>query len=136
MSMKCMEKDCVNELMLISINDGEDRLNLCFHHATIFASDERLITLEEKAPQICNSKLDKLCDCCSEAALEASELDPFNEDVTWNLCMDHLKKLLTHQLNREEYKSLYNIYGDVYLLHDDFYNVATGRAFHPVGDGV
>lgn len=47
-----MEKNCVNELMLISINDGEDRLNLCFKHATIFASDERLITLEGTAPQI------------------------------------------------------------------------------------
>lgn len=134
MSMKCMEKDCVNELMIISINDGEDRLNLCFNHATIFASDERLITLEGTAPQISSSKLDKTCDCCSEAALEASELDPFNDDITWNLCMDHLKKLLTHQLSKEEYKSLYNIYGDVYLLHNDFYN--SGVVFQPVGEGV
>lgn len=82
MSMKCMEKNCVNELMLISINDGEDRLNLCFNLTTIFASDERLITLEETAPQISSSKLDKTCDCCSEAALEASELDPFNVEGT------------------------------------------------------
>jgi hypothetical protein len=47
------------------------------------------------------------------------------------LTPDEVRRLTFHSLNPQEFKAIRDKAGDIYELHDDFYDEATGEAIDP-----
>ncbi|EWG08995.1 hypothetical protein C1N70_26535 (plasmid) [Cytobacillus firmus] len=131
MTKTCMEKDCQFGGLVQEINDGQTVKVLCGVHSIMYALNESKLTYKKGYPLKSELKEQADCSCCNNLAINMIEHLP-TENTQWTLCETHLKKLLTHSLSPKEFHQLYNQYGDVYLLHDDFYDPETGIAFQQI----
>lgn len=125
---KCSFKDCNIEenYLLYHIDDGKEKIVLCPNHSIIFAINEAGEEIE-KYPSELPEGTELHCELCGKAGYE------FREDrYTLKLCKEHIKKILKRNLSPEEFFVLYKKYPDMFLLHDDFYDPATGEAMQPV----
>ncbi len=71
------------------------------------------------------------CDICNYT--NALSLTDHEDNITFNLCPNHLLQLITHSLGKEEVLILIKKYSNkTFYLHDDFYDPVDGTAFQPV----
>mgnify|MGYP007107629128 CR=1 FL=1 len=128
----CMEKECEFGGLVQEINDGQTVKVLCGVHSIMYALNESKLTYKEGYPLKSEIKEKTTCSYCNNQAIKMIEHLPTEQDTQWMLCKTHFKKLLKHSLSPKEFHQLYNQYGDVYLLYDDFYDPETGIAFQPI----
>lgn len=128
----CMSKGCDFNIMLNEVDDGEKRVILCQNHTLLFAYDQQRVEYKEGYPLPSEEKEQvDICGCCDQKSISVME-DLDLDKRRWNICLDHFNKLLTRNLNPTDFHLLLEKYGDVYLLHDDFYDLETGKALQPL----
>ena len=124
--MKCGVKDCRIHLkeILTSIDDGKQRITLCENHLLMHKLkmlDDKQI---EKEKSLLKGKI--YCDICNKPAILYE-----NNEARIPLCATHLDSLIKRKLKPDEFRKLHDKYGNIYLLHDDFYT-EKGVAIQPV----
>ena len=73
-------------------------------------------------------ELDMNCELCDYG----SPLILIDSGNRFNLCPNHLLKLVTHNLSRKEFINLVSNHGNTtHYLHDDFYD-EKGRSLQPM----
>lgn len=123
----CGHKGCdisLSQIMQV-IDDGERRLVLCPNHMIMYL----LGTVKPEDIVLEKSQLSEELKC----VIDGKPAMLFKDGPTeYHLCMEHIAKLIAHNLAPQEWKALVNIYGpDEFLLHDDFYD-EEGTALQPV----
>lgn len=123
----CSVKNCGNdcEVVLSSIDDGKEKIILCANDLLFYSlgmiKDENLIKY------LSDTNITQICEICGEEAVLYKEYE-----AEMKLCNNHLHRLIKRNLSPEDFKILYNRYGNIFLLHDDFYDAETGESFQPV----
>lgn len=126
---KCSVQGCniTADFLLSHIDDGNTRKVFCPNHVLMYF----LKMVREEEVDMYLSQLsagtDLHCEICGNEGVQFKE---FKYAV--KLCDKHLEKLIKRNLAPEEFFVLYKKYPDMYLIHDDFYDPATGIAFQPV----
>lgn len=102
------------------------KIAFCPTHAVLFAIDEIKEEIK-KYPSELSADVDLHCELCGKEGYVFKDYKH-----TLKLCIEHLRKILTHNLLPDEFFSLYKKYPDMYLLHGDFYDPITGKAIQPI----
>ncbi|MNU45025.1 hypothetical protein D3C71_338580 [compost metagenome] len=48
------------------------------------------------------------------------------------MTVDELLRFIRHDLRPEEFRILFDRYGEIHEIHDDFYDPRTGEAWQPI----
>lgn len=112
--------------ILITLDNGQKRITLCPNHVIMLA--DNLFENHEIYAEESNRTDKHTCQCCQEE----NTIEYKDSDVVFYLCTKHLHDLIDRNLSPKDFKTLYEEVGNVYILHDDFYDPETGEAFQPV----
>lgn len=124
--LKCSCKDCnVKGNYLYQIDNGRGKVAFCPNHAILYAFGEISEKIEKYPSEVSDSDL-----CCELCGNKGYVFKDNNHSL--KLCSEHLQKILTYNLSPKEFFALYEKYPDMYLLHEDFYDVTTGKAIQPI----
>ncbi|MFE8701171.1 hypothetical protein ACFYKX_11250 [Cytobacillus sp. FJAT-54145] len=132
MSDICMAKDCSFGGFVNLLDDGDKRMVLCLNHSAVYGMDPNLLEFKEGFPLPSEGLPNQACDGCGREGMTFMEKVPTEEDVVWNLCEEHTRKLFRRNLEPDVYHILVKKHGLVYMLHEDFYNPETGEAIQPI----
>lgn len=103
------------EPMLTIVDDGTKRMVLCpTHYLAKFLGAVK----EEDIP--CGPSevnLEGTCDVCEKEKIFFQE-----SGTVYEVCEEHMQKLILHELSPEEYKILHTKHPEAFLLHSDFYD--------------
>lgn len=124
----CQVNGCgiaINDI-LISFDNGKKRVTFCPNHMTIHS--DNLFENEEIISSQSNRDDNSVCECCGEE----ETIQYKDSEQTFHLCERHLQDLIHLRLSPIDFKKLYEKSGNIYILHDDFYDPDTGEAFQPI----
>lgn len=123
--MKCAKCDFDKEEILSVIDNGIKRVVLCPNHTMGIVLEA--YTFEEIEGEDSTFTPSAKCDCCDQKAIY------FKDSKTeYQVCSDHVIKLLKYNLSPSEWMVLSAKYGkNAFLLHDDFYD-EVGNAMQPI----
>lgn len=123
----CSEKDCKisTPYLIITIDDGKEKIALCPNHSIGYVLGMIPEDTMKKYPS--DTRKEQVCEICGDAGALYKD-----GEAEFKLCKKHLESLLKRALKPEEFKKLYSRVGNVYILHDDFYDPDTGEAIQPV----
>ena len=124
--MKCGYPECdvAAKQLLMTIDDGKERVHLCPNHSIALLLQKGDTSNLAKEP----SQLSEVpvCDICGK---EGGVVQDGND--TMHLCHEHRLKLLALDLSPDEFFVMMKKYPNAYLLHDDFYIPETGESVQP-----
>ncbi|PLS19459.1 hypothetical protein CVD28_03315 [Bacillus sp. M6-12] len=114
------------EEILVKIDNGQSKVTLCPNHILMLKNN--LFNIERVYTEPSERHDKNPCECCNEQ----DSIEYKDHDATMYLCAKHLGDLIDRNLSPRDFKTLYHKYGNIYILHDDFYHPETGEAFQPV----
>lgn len=122
--MKCMAPDCNVHYILVEMDDGNGRIVLCPNHVLIYSGNLFNNVAIDPLPSELNEHIH--CEICDKPGIYYR--DP---DVVVYLCKEHLFRWNTLNLSPQDFYAMYHRLGNVFMLHEDFYDSETGEALQP-----
>jgi hypothetical protein len=116
------------EEILVTIDNGDKKVTLCPNHIAMFANT--LFDMEKVYTEPSKSNDNHPCECCGEE----KSITYKDRDAIFYLCKAHLSDLINLNLSPNAFKTLYQKHGNIYILHDDFYDETVGEALQPIRD--
>lgn len=114
--------------ILVTIDNGQKKVTLCPNHIAMFANN--LFDMEKVYTEPSERSDNHSCECCGEK----ESISYTDGDATFYLCQAHLSDLINLNLSPIAFKTLYEKHGNIYILHDDFYDETVGVALQPMRD--
>lgn len=132
--MQCSHESCEIdlEMLLVSIDDGKDRLVFCPNHLAMRMYD---LTTNLRVDKSLLTKPFSLCDACCEQGIVMYSTSNYPKDpIHITLCESHLDDLVKLRLDESAYFNLVKKFGIFHEIHDDFYDPQDGYALQPRED--
>lgn len=109
------------------VDNGKKRFFLCPNHLLMCVLD--LVDEADINYYKPNHSGKGTCEACGEEGFTIVFSDGPTPKI--ELCEEHFKAIVKRALKPDEYFRLHEKYGDIFLLHDDFYDPDSGIAVQP-----